>query len=443
MNIVVDIPNTGCGRYDAFAPVNLLQRDGTRLCQVELNYSRLLRFRTTNQIVVDLLVIASVIYAVDKFVSRSNSKDNWTRNLEILLPVSDVTLWNSVKQKLDDCISFLTGDLWDINFTQQLASPIRSPQYNQLFRPTGDAVSLLSGGLDSLIGVINWLQSNEGRTLFTVGHYDDQIPNTKSDQNNLVAKIKGQYNDRINHVQVCVGHSCKSAENTLRGRSFLFIALGIQVASSLGPETPLYIPENGTIALNLPLNASRRGSCSTRTANPFYLKMLNGILSDIGITNIISNPLGSKTKGEAVRECLNQELLRIAVPLSASCAKLGRNQNFTHSDAKACGRCMPCIYRRAALHTVGLDNEHFGDDICTGEVDIHSDGMTPNDLRSYLAFLKRNISTKEISSILMANSRLDVSKLPEYSEMIRKTMDEIRALLRDKATPEIKRFAGL
>lgn len=443
MNIIVDIPQLGGGRYDGFAPINLMLSNGERLCQAEIKYTNLVKFGPANSTLTDFLVIASVVYAVDKLVSRSDTNDNWTRSLSVSIPVADITIWNSVKQKLDSCISFLTGDLWEIDFTQQLSSPIRGVQYNPLFRPTGDAVCLLSGGLDSLIGVINWLQSNCENTLYTVGHYDNQIPNTKSDQINLVTKLKEKYNNLNGHVQVCIGHSNQTVENTLRGRSLLFIALGIQVAASLGPEIPLYIPENGTIALNLPLNASRRGSCSTRTANPFYLSQLNDILSDIGITNIISNPLQSKSKGEAVRECLDREILTITAPMSASCAKLGRNQNFTHTDAKACGRCMPCIYRRAALHTIGLDNENFGDDICTGEVDVYANGLTPNDLRSYLAFLKRNPSSREISSMLMANSRLDASMLSEYSETIQRTMDEIRVLLTDKAAPDIKRLAGL
>jgi hypothetical protein len=55
-----------------------------------------------------------------------------------------------------------------------------------------------------------------------------------------------------------------------RTRSFLFLAGGCDGGGATG--TPLlHIPENGLIALNSPLGASRRGTLSTRTTHPRYL----------------------------------------------------------------------------------------------------------------------------------------------------------------------------
>src|SRR5690606_10145225 len=99
-------------------------------------------------------------------------------------------------------------------------------------------------------------------------------------------------------------------EITMRSRSLLFIALGISVAAHLGDGTPLLIPENGTIALNVPLTPARRGSCSTRTAHPHYLALLQKWLGSIGLNHPLKNPLAEKTKGEAVTECLDSVLLK-------------------------------------------------------------------------------------------------------------------------------------
>lgn len=104
---------------------------------------------------------------------------------------------------------------------------------------------------------------------------------------------------------------------------------------------------------------------------------------------------------------------------------------------------MPCIYRRAALHAAGWDDERYGDDICKGEVSIDADGEKSADLRACLAFLRENMDIHEISSMLMASGSLDVRRLPAYAAMVQRTMNEIRTLLRDKAIPEIKSLAGL
>jgi hypothetical protein len=171
--------------------------------------------------------------------------------------------------------------------------------------------------------------------------------------------------------------------------------------------------------------------------------MLSNIFTELGLTNPFTNPFGLKTKGDAVRQCLNQELLKNTAGISVSCAKRGRKQHFSHHEANSCGRCMPCIYRRAALHTVGLDNELYGDDICRGEVNISETEAKSNDLRACFNFLRWNPSIDKISTMLIANGSLDVGQLPLYAAMVQRTMNEIRTLLHDKATRQIKRFAGV
>jgi hypothetical protein len=443
MNIKVDIPRTG-STTEGFAPVNLVEQNGARLCQLDIQYSKFGVLPRPNPLAVDFLLLAATIYSLDKLVLRKKSADSWTRDFSLQLPVSNVEAWNSVKRDLDTCLSFLTGDFWEVQFIAQASFPIRRSQQGS--SAPSDAVCLFSGGLDSLIGAIDWIESNERRPLMLVGHHDWQMKGPLTDQNKLLGELRPVYPGRILTILVRVGHTNETVDKTeisLRARSLLFISLGVFVASALGNNTPLLIPENGTIALNIPLTPSRRGSCSTRTAHPHYLGQLHHILASVGITNRFSNPLESKTKGEAVAQCLNRRVLERTARLSVSCAKRGHKRHYTHRDAKACGRCMPCIYRRAALHTVGLDNELYGDDICLGEVDINDHGEKANDLRACLAFLRRNAPISEISSLLLANGSLEVARLPDYANTVQKAMNEIRNLFRDKATPELKRLAGI
>ena len=105
---------------------------------------------------------------------------------------------------------------------------------------------------------------------------------------------------------------------------------------------------------------------------------------------------------------------------------------------------MPCIYRRAALHTIGLDTENYGNDICNGEVKINDAGSeAADDLRACLSFVSRNCSESEIAKMLIASGPLNPLELLHHAATVRRAMDEIRQLLRDKAIPSIRRRAGL
>jgi hypothetical protein len=146
-------------------------------------------------------------------------------------------------------------------------------------------------------------------------------------------------------------HDVRSEETT-RGRSFLFFALGVFAGSGLRRDFMLYAPENGLIALNVPLDALRLGALSTRTTHPFYIARWNELLGALGIAGRIENPYWSETKGEMVASCRNQKLLRTIVPKSLSCASPTKGRWQGHGT-QHCGYCLPCLIRRASLSAVG------------------------------------------------------------------------------------------
>ena len=247
------------------------------------------RCQIPEPIILDFLFLASVIYGVDKLVSRKETDDRWTRTLELSLPVSNHEKWSIVVDDLETCLSFLTGDVWTISFTERECRLHRPKQRkyrrrNVPPRAQADTVCLFSGGLDSLVGAIDYLESDTSNNLFLVGHRD-RFGGPKSDQDRLYKILKEHYQSRIDLLQMRIGQKLlkndqqksPSQEKTFRSRSLLFIALGMYVARSIGDQIPLLMPENGAIALNVPLTPSRRGSCSTRTAHPFFLNTLRKI----------------------------------------------------------------------------------------------------------------------------------------------------------------------
>ncbi len=435
-----------------FAVVRLLRRGGAPLCQVDLPLEDLGLLPHLKPAAVDFLLLAGAVYALDKLVRRDSAPDAWTRTFALTLPVAAPSKWAAVGEDLNRCLSFLTGDLWSVKFSRRRIDPTqaRRPRRRGTRQSesavASSAVSLFSGGLDSLIGIIDWLESHPDESLTVVGHHDGQIAGPFADQRALLPLLKRAYPERVSAFLARVGHvgeSVDEKEITLRSRSLVFIALGVCAASSLGAGVALLIPENGTIALNVPLTPSRRGSCSTRTAHPHFLATIARILQRLGLQNPILNPLTMATKGEAVTRCRNRRLLRTLFKHSVSCAKRGHRMHWTRRKASGCGRCMPCIYRRAALHSIGWDTEIYGDDVCAGEVELSEIGEKANDFRACLSFLKRKASAAHIGSLLMSSGSLDPVRLADYASVVARAMNEIRQLLRDKASSRIKRLAGV
>ncbi|TWU08382.1 Qat anti-phage system QueC-like protein QatC [Stieleria varia] len=431
------------------AVINLCADDVT-ISELYFDFSKLLKsVRSPTDTALDFLVVATTVYSLDKLTPRSEAENGWERSFDVTIPVKDSTRWSKASKTINECVSFLSGDKWRLTFTERTQQILRGKRRQRRSRiqprfARANMTCLFSGGLDSLIGAINLLEESKGGRIALVGHHDPNIGGVEKDQKQLVTALQSQYPNQCEPILVGVGNCEKSPEITMRSRSLLFIALGITVAEHLGSGTTLLIPENGTIALNVPLTPARRGSCSTRTAHPYYLSLLQRWLIAVGLDHPIENPLIGMTKGEAVSLCANQDLLANTASLSTSCAKPGHTMWWVRRNADGCGQCMPCIYRRAALHAAGLDNEIYGNDICTGEVDVadpNSDAA--DDFRACLAFLRKKYSQEQIAKMLISAGPLPPLEVLGYADTVHRAMEEIRQLLRDKANVTLQKMAGI
>lgn len=285
----------------------------------------------------DFLSIALSVMAADEFGARDQSPDGWTREFELDVAVTDPTFWRSQSSALADAFAFLSTDRWTFRFHPGGVSP---PSIDQPEEPPQDCVVLLSGGLDSLVGAIDL--PAHGRKPFAVSK---TVKGDAEKQVNFAQVIGGG----LPHLQLNDNVSVPNGtENSQRARSLIFVAFGIIAATALeahraGNRIPLYLCENGLIAINPPLTSSRLGSLSTRTAHPVYLKLLQRILDAAEMGVQIANPYAEKTKGEMLRECADQTLLSSLATRSTSCGRFLRF-NYHH-----CGRCVPCQVRRAAF----------------------------------------------------------------------------------------------
>lgn len=356
---------------------------------------------------IDLLVLAAHVQAADTRVSRiSQSQDSWTRELRIVVPVSDTVTWDKAAPTLTRALNFLTGDLWTVEFR---ALPDGIPNVV----PTGtlplegipfDEVALFSGGLDSLIGAVDMLRS--GRTPLLISHAGDGT--TSNVQADCYKKLKEIYkNNRFNRLRLWMDMTDVKIEGshhemTTRGRSFLFFAAGIFAGSGLNKPFILKVPENGLIALNVPLDPLRLGSHSTRTTHPFYIARWNELLEIIDIPGKIINPYWNKTKGEMVAECADKELLALLAPLSMSCSSPSKGR-WQKLPAQHCGYCLPCLIRRAALSSglsVGADKTAYTISDLKARV-LESTDAEGKQVRSFQYAIHRLGTRPQLASILI------------------------------------------
>lgn len=388
------------------------------------------------------LYLSAIIYAIDRSVSRDKySIDGWSRELDVSIKIPNHEIFDAQKNQISQLLSFLTGDYWKLSF--QEASPVRLIKYKDCdYFDNIAQVNLFSGGLDSLIGAIDYMSQYPDRKLFLASHYDSDMPGPQNDQEKILRHFAKKYSGQ--YVIFPKKHSVKiksllSEETTCRSRSLMFIAIALQIAEL--SKSTIVIPENGSVSLNYPLSPSRRSSCSTRTTHPVVIHQLKNLFRAIGLSTAIENPYEMMTKGEMVRACLDQPYLLSILSDSNSCGKRSRHQFFyDNRQATHCGHCMPCMYRRASL--IGfVDKTTYGNEL--DSLFKKRELQLTDDFYAMLNFLKTDLTEEEIKRELLIAKVNELPNFEQYVDLVIRTRSELKALIASKGTNDIKRYIGL
>ncbi len=355
----------------------------------------------------DLLVLAALVHASDTRISRfTESQDTWTREIRLVVPVSDPFPWRRSSGLLKQMLDFLTGDLWTIDFRPRpraFSAVIEAPAEPRA-ESAFDCVSLFSGGLDSLVGAIDVLEG--GAVPLLASHAGEGA--TSVSQETCYRALKEHYPQRafdrlrlwMNFPKALVQNV--AAEDTTRGRSFLFFALGVFAGTGLRRTFTVRVPENGLIALNVPLDPLRLGSLSTRTTHPFYMARWNDLLASLGISGRIENPYWDKTKGEMVEGCANAKLLSDLIPHSLSCSSPTKGR-WHGRGIEHCGYCLPCLIRRAAIEKAsgpGRDSTTYAVPDLSAEL-LDTQRSVGQQVRSFQYAIDRLQAKPELADILI------------------------------------------
>ena len=406
--------------------------------------------KETSSVGFDFFLIAAIVYGTDDLLARKlYSYNGWTREIEIEFPVNNIDYWEPAINELEETLSFLTGDAWSITFRQlevkvlylpkkkRWKSKIPKYNYSQI-----EFVSLFSGGLDSLIGVINMLSSlDNGKMGLLVSHFDPAYSGPKNDQNLILEEFNKSFVNRYKHIRATIGISQRyvngdeiTRDTNQRSRSILFIGIAAYLLNKVPSSNTILIPENGTISLNHPLTKSRTSSLSTRTTHPYFFRKLQESLAVANLNVSLINPFNLDTKGKMVVDCDDTAILQKTYPLSVSCGKRGHKIHWENRNAKQCGICMPCIYRRAALHKRNWDTDNYGNDLLT-ITDIKD---AKPDVRALFDYLGTSISLKDIKRNLLVNGSIEMSNLDAYANLVHSSRVEILNWIRDKGNDQLK-----
>lgn len=307
----------------------------------------------------DFLTISLAVTAADTFFKRELSDNSWARIFELDIPLAKPQKWFESKITLERALGFLTGDQWTLNFQTGGLNP-PPPKKSKLAIKKAQSLRklncacLFSGGLDSAVGAIDLVNQDGPYRPILISHAckGDASKQKMVEQVLTPKKYSAAAFNANPHI---ISQLKGQTDITMRSRSFNFLAMAtiglsaVQYMNS-SQDNLLFVPENGFISLNPPLTPRRLGSLSTRTTHPYFISLIQEVLDWVGINAKIVNRYQAKTKGQMLRECLDKKALSNAIPSTVSCSNW-------HRKGIQCGRCLPCIIRRSAIHYGGFTSD--------------------------------------------------------------------------------------
>lgn len=334
----------------------------------------------------DLLEIATYVMAGDRSVSRGRldavEYHAWPRNLHFRIRVRDPVFWKrpDVKSALAAAIQFMSGEA-SVTFT--FLSGHKTPATSLFDRPDfrinsknlPRAIALFSGGLDSLAGALDLLQTGNHAVLVSHESQTGTIRTQRALYEAIVRRFPGQvshykFESHLRGVE-------RAPEETQRTRALLYSSIGFALAEACNLNE-LLVYENGVTSINLFRREDLANARASRTTHPRTMFLLSRLFSLIrGQPFTIRLPFLDLTKREIIERIRSSSLLNL-LSSAVSCTRAFQREGTTH-----CGVCFQCIDRRiAAFAARANDIDHsglYGTDIVTSNIDDPSARTTAVD----------------------------------------------------------------
>lgn len=329
--------------------------------------------------IIDLLHIASYVFCADRCVNRGNrdslSNSGWSRKWRFEIPVIDYDFWTDpqIIDALSSALVFMTGDKsYDFHFMKSTSEPLKTEEYQTTLFSNSDLnfqlgksvdVMLFSGGLDSLAGAIERLNTYPERKLCLINHMSNN--RTIRTQRKLIQELNVKYPGRVlPYTFECRYKKLKSRDETQRTRMFLFSAIAFTICNYFS-KNELFIYENGITSLNLSKQTDVINARSSRTTHPKVIGLLQNFYTNFSKGFSIQTPYYNKTKEDIINIFAQYKEVNL-IQDSVSCSSTrDKHEVFPH-----CGCCSQCIDRRFAVYASGLQEMDF-----TYSLDITQDPL--------------------------------------------------------------------
>lgn len=417
-------PDDNFSMPDVTSTINLNDKEQYHYTFYE-SFPRLYQFPVMfSNTALDLFYISLMVYYADRKIERRFTNDAWTRHFKVYIPVLDLDKWQENKVLLEKMISFLSGDNWTFEFRK------RDKNLNELkiekgiekskvkFNP--DIFCMLSGGLDSFIGAIDLLSSN--KKVAFIGHYGGG-KGVKLYQDFVNKQLLERYNLDERQFFNFYAAPIRGKEDSTRTRSFMFFSHAIILASGVNRDTDLIIPENGLISLNIPLTNSRLGSSSTRTTHPYYIELLQQIITNLELKITLKNPYQYKTKGEMIMNCKDQVFLKNNIDNTMSCSHPDQGRYLKEKKPCHCGFCLPCIIRRASIEKAyKIDSSSYRNP------DFKIGNKSRIELNSFKVGLLEYKKRKS-NAFIIQNAGPILNNIDEFCALYERGMNELKSFL--------------
>jgi 7-cyano-7-deazaguanine synthase in queuosine biosynthesis len=278
-------------------------------------------------------------------------------------------------------IQFMSGDA-SVTFT--FLSGHKTPPTSLFDRPDfridsskelPPAIALFSGGLDSLAGALDLIQTGNHAVL--VSH--ESQTGTMHTQQALYDAIARRFPGQVSHYKFesHLRGVARAIEETQRTRALLYCSIGFALAEARNLNE-LLVYENGVTSINLIRREDLANARASRTTHPRTMFLLSQLFSLVrGQSFNIRLPFLNLTKREVVERIRSGPLSNL-LSSAVSCTRAFQREGTTH-----CGVCFQCIDRRIATFAArASDVDHsglYGTDIVTSNIDDPSDRTTAVD----------------------------------------------------------------
>ena len=281
----------------------------------------------------DLMLVCAAVEFADR--RRKRRLSQWSRRLQITLPVLDLTVWRQteVGASLRDALRHLTGDEWHFFFVQAQNAAVNGTRQRTL---------PFENGKEFAIAYSNGLDSRCVSGLLDTEDFGIRVRVTKN-------KNRVRDGERpFEHIPFAV-RPASPQESSVRSRGFKFAGI-TAIAAHISGVCRIVVPESGQGALGPVLLPLHNVYGDYRNCPTFFRKMERFIQALLGYPVTYEQPRLWHTKAETIKAYLALPgKLTKSVLNTRSCWQQRWNARL-NGKLGQCGLCAACLLRRMSMH---------------------------------------------------------------------------------------------